>query len=133
MRRLTAMLTVCLCAFGACRGGAVHEPYDGVLAGAQRPAKHAAAAAPHDPETEPIASEVHVPWTIALLSNAKTSARKKSGRVIVVDSKPAAPPVLVQELNLQAQELDVQLAADPGPDEKPAALKTCSGVVNRRS
>jgi glucose/arabinose dehydrogenase len=126
MRRTTAILTVCLCALAGCRGSAAQEPYDGVIAGAQRP-EQAAIPVPQAAESTPIASDIDVPWTIALLSNAKSSPVKKTGKVIVAETDPDRPGTLVGDA-------DLRVAIDPGSaEEKPATPKTCSGVVNRRS
>lgn len=133
MRRTTAILrtstilTLCLGAAAGCSGGAAQERYDGVIAAARRPAKAPANPARQPPEAEPIASEVDVPWTIALLSNAKTSSVKKAGKVVVVDIESDVPEAIVQEA-------DFHVAVNPRPaGDKPATSKTCSGVVNRRS
>lgn len=126
MRRTTAILTVCLCAVAGCRGGAAQEPYDGVIAAARRPVT-AAVPAPQASEVEPIASEVDVPWAIALLSDAGSAAVKKAGKVIVVDTEPDVPESVVPAV-------DLHVAADPGSaEEKPATPKACSGVVKTRS
>jgi glucose/arabinose dehydrogenase len=125
MRRTTAILAVCFCAVTGCRGGAAQEPYNGVIAAAQRAAKAAIPA--QAPEAEPIASEIDVPWAIALLSDAKTPVVKRRGRVIVVDTEHDVPETI-------AEDADLRVAVDPGSAaEKPATPKTCNGVVNRRS
>jgi hypothetical protein len=127
MRRTTAILTVCLSAAAGCSGGAAQEPYDGVIAAARRPAKAAANPAQQPPEPQPTASEIDVPWTIALLSNAKTSSVKKAGKVTVVDIESGVPERIVRAA-------DFHVAVNPrSAGEKPATSKTCSGVVNRRS
>jgi glucose/arabinose dehydrogenase len=127
MRRATVMLTVCLCAVAGCRGGAAQEPYDGVLAAAQRPIKATATVTPLAPEVEPIASEVDVPWAIALLSDAETPAVRKPAGTIVADVEPEAPETI-------ADEAHVHVAVGPrSAEERPAPPKTCSGVVKSRS
>jgi glucose/arabinose dehydrogenase len=127
MRRTTTILTVCLCVVGGCRGGAAQEPYDGVLAAAKRPATSARAPVAQTPEPEVVATEVDVPWAIALLSDGKLPAIKKAAKVIGVDNGPDSPETI-------AAEADLHVAIDPEPAyEKPATPKTCSGVVNRRS
>jgi glucose/arabinose dehydrogenase len=127
MRRRTAILTVCLCAVAGCRGGAAQEPYDGMLAAAQRPVTTRAVPAPQVPQAEPTASEVDVPWAIALLSDAKATALGKPGKVIIVDSEPESPEML-------AHDADLHVAGDPASAvERPATPKTCSGVVKSRS
>jgi glucose/arabinose dehydrogenase len=123
---MTAMLTVSLCAAAGCRGGAAQEPYYGVIAAAQQPVERAATPAPQATDPQPMASEVDVPWSIALVSNAKMASARKPAKVVVVEAKPDAAP--------DAQELDLQLASDPAlTEEKAAAPKTCNGVVIRRS
>lgn len=126
MRRTTAILTVCLCAAAGCRGGVAQEPYDGMLA-ARRPTASAPIPARQAPDSEPIASEVDVPWVIALLSDAKTSATTQADTAIVVDSEPDPPETIVEET-------DLNVAIDPTSlEEKPATRKVCSGVVKTRS
>jgi hypothetical protein len=70
-----------------------------------------------------------------LLSDAPERPIKRSGRVTIVEAEPLAadaPEVI-------AQDADVHVALEPEPpegkpsDEKPAAPKACTGVVNRRS
>jgi hypothetical protein len=113
MRRMTAIVAVCVSALTGCQGG-----------GSQGPA---AVPAPQASEVEPIASEVRVPWAIALVSDARTPAPKKPGKVIVVDVERDAPEAVVQTV-------DLHVAVDPRPAaEKPATPKTCSGVVKTRS
>jgi glucose/arabinose dehydrogenase len=127
MRRTTAILAMCVCAAAGCRRGAAQEPYDGAIAAATGPARPAVIDAAQTPEAWPIASEVDVPWTIALLSNAKTAAVKKTGKVMRVDKERDVAETIVKDA-------DLYLAVDPGSaEEKPATPKTCSGVVNRRS
>jgi hypothetical protein len=124
MRRMTAMLTLWLSAAAGCRGGAAQEPYDGVIVAAQRPAD--AAATPQAAEPPQIASEIDVPWSIALLSNAKTATARKPAKVLAEAEPEAIDP--------DAHDLDLQLAGDPTvADEKPTTPKTCNGVVIRRS
>jgi hypothetical protein len=78
-------------------------------------------------EAKLIASEVNVPWAIALLSDAETPTARKHGNVIIVDTDRDVPGTL-------AEDADLQVAVDPEPAEvKPAAPRACSGVVNRRS
>jgi hypothetical protein len=125
MRRMTAMLTLWLSAAAGCRGGAAQEPYDGVIVAAQRPADAAATAAPQAQPPQ-IASEIDVPWSIALLSNAKTATARKPAKVLAEAEPEAIDP--------DAHDLDLQLAGDPTvADEKPTTPKTCNGVVIRRS
>jgi hypothetical protein len=127
MRRTTAILAMCVCAAAGCRGGAAQEPYDGVIAAATGPARPGVIDPAQAPEARPIASEVDVPWTIALLSNAKTAAVKKTRNVMRVDKEPDVAETIVKEA-------DLYLTVDrESADEKPATPKTCSGVVNRRS
>ena len=124
MRRATAVLAVCLCAITGCRGGAAQEPYDGVVVTGRA---SATVAVPSDPVEEPIASEVDIPWTIALLSDGA--------------ARPAAspPPVTVAEreaevdVSIPEVSLDLQLAVDHSADDKPRAIKVCPGVVKGRS
>ena len=127
MRRTTAILTVSVCALTGCQGSGAQEPYDGVIAAAQRSAKPAPTPTPQAPETKPIASEVDVPWAIALLSDATAPPASKPGQVIQVDTEPDLPETVVQAAHLD-------IAVDPGPAEgKPTTPKTCSGVVKTRS
>lgn len=127
MRRSTTILTACLAAAAGCWGGGAQEPYDGLLAAAKRPAKLAAIRAPQVPEGEVIASELDVPWTIALLSSAKTGGSRKVTRAIVADAER-------DERETTVPELELHVAAEPRQAEgRPEAAKTCSGVVNRRS
>jgi hypothetical protein len=127
MRRVTAILTVCLVAVAGCQGSAAQEPYDGVIAAVQRPAKAPVVPELRSPEAEPIASEVDVPWAIALLSDAMPAPVKKPGKVIVVDVDADVPETVVQAV-------DLDVAVDPpSAAEKPATPKTCSGVVKSRS
>jgi hypothetical protein len=126
MRRTTAILTVCLCAAAGCRGSAAQEPYDGVIVTAKRPGKQVmppSIAA----EATPMASEVDVPFSIALLSNAKTAVARKASSVVVVEADPEVREITVEEVH-------IRFAIDPGPtEEKPAAPKACTGVVKTRS
>ena len=125
MRRTTAVLAVCFCALTGCRGGVAQEPYDGVIAAA-RPAS-AAVPTPQETEAAPIASEVDVPWAIALLSDAARPTVKKPAKVVVVDAEPDVPEML-------AQEGDFHLVVGPEPAaERRERPKTCSGVVKTRS
>jgi glucose/arabinose dehydrogenase len=127
MRRMTAMLTLWLSAAAGCRGGAAQEPYDGVIVAAQRHADPAATTAPQAAELLQMASGIDVPWSIALLSNAKTATARKPAKVLVVEAEREAT-------DPDAHDLDLQLASDPTlADEKPTTPKTCNGVVIRRS
>jgi glucose/arabinose dehydrogenase len=132
MRRANAILVVLFCAVTGCRGTGAQEPYDGLVAAARRPSKALPAPAARAPEAQPIASEVDVPWTIALLSDAKAPRPKRSGKLVVVDREAEATVAT-------AHDAGVYVAAGPHPlddkstAEKPAAPKSCSGVVNRRS
>jgi hypothetical protein len=113
MWRRTAILAAYVCALTGCQGG-----------GSQGPV---AVPAPQASEVEPIASEVPVPWAIALLSDAMPPAPKKPGKVIVVDIELDASEAVVQTV-------DLHVAVDPrSAAEKPATPKTCSGVVKTRS
>jgi hypothetical protein len=116
------MLAVCLCTITGCRGGAAQEPYDGVVVSGPATTSVAAPAAPAD---EPIASEVDIPWTIALLSDA-ASRPAASPPLIVVESDPAS--VVIPEGSV-----DLQLAVDHGGDDKRTVIKVCPGVVKGRS
>jgi glucose/arabinose dehydrogenase len=127
MRRMTAILTLSLCAVAGCQGGGAQEPYDGLMTVAPRRATAAAAPAPQAPDTEPIASAVDVPWTIALLSDPGRPAAAKRGEAASVDGASDVAATI-------AEEADLHVAVDPGPvDEKPASPKACSGVVKTRS
>ena len=126
MRRTTAILTVCLCALAGCQGGGAQEPYDGVLAAARRPMR-AAVVVPQAPEAAPIASEVDVPWSIALLSDAKRPRPTKHGKAILANTGPGAAETIAEDTNLH-------VAIDPrSAEDKAATPKTCSGVVKSRS
>jgi glucose/arabinose dehydrogenase len=127
MRRTTAILTVSLCAVAGCRGGGAQEPYDGMLAAAQRPAVSAPAPVAPTPEPEVVPSEVDVPWTIALLSDANAPRVTKAGNATVLDTEPAVSETM-------ADEADFRVAIDPrSAEERPATPKTCNGVVKSRS
>jgi glucose/arabinose dehydrogenase len=132
MRRTNAILVVLLCAVTGCRGTGAQEPYDGMVAAARRPSKAPPAPAAEAPEAQPIASEVDVPWTIALLSDAKAPRAKRSGKLVVVDREDEATIAI-------AHDADLYVATGPHPPddkstaEKPAAPKSCSGVVKSRS
>jgi glucose/arabinose dehydrogenase len=129
MWRTAAILTTCVCAVAGCRGGAAQEPYDGMVARARRPADSVAVPPRQAPEAAPIASEADVPWTIALLSNAKSVPVKKPGRVIVVETEPDLEPS-----EATAEEADVHFAVDRAPtEERLTTPKTCNGVVKTRS
>lgn len=131
MRRATAVLAACLCAITGCRGGAAQEPYDGVVVSSRTPAAVPLPAMPAD-ETEPIASEVDIPWTIALLSDG---ARRPEPRrhVSVVNGDPHVEVEVDIEVPVIDVSVDLQLAVDHSTDPKPAAIKVCPGVVKRRS
>jgi hypothetical protein len=122
--RTSAILTVCFCAVAGCQGGAAQEPYDGAMVAV----RHSAVAAPVAQTPEPeIASEIDVPWAIALLSDAKAARVRKPGKVVRVETEP---DVSVRS----AEDADLQFAIDPRyADEKPATPKACSGVVKSRS
>jgi hypothetical protein len=83
-------------------------------------------------EAEPIAAEAGVPWAIALLSDEPKPPARRSGKVVVVDARD-------DESVAAGQEIDLYVVAEPDPsdarlvEKKPAAPKSCSGVVNRRS
>jgi hypothetical protein len=130
MRRTTAILTICFCAVTGCRGGEAQESYDGAVAAAQRAVDRAPIPARRAPAVDAIALGRDVPWTIALLSDAKAAPPvKRTHRVIDVDTEPE------RDLrDLSSEDADVYLAVDPGPvDETPAAPRTCNGVVKTRS
>jgi hypothetical protein len=130
MRRTTAILTVCLCAVAGCEGGAAQEPYDGVIAATRRPVS-ASIAGPQAPEAASIEAEVDVPWSIALLSDAKRPRAKNGGKVIVVGAASDVPPETPETI---ADEAGFHVAVGPRPsEEKPTTPKTCSGVVKTRS
>jgi hypothetical protein len=92
------------------------------------------------PDTIRMASEVDVPWAIALLSDRKApmvKRSKQSKRVVVA----ARRTPLVTDPTADEVSLDVVLAQPHDPtevkpatavDAKPPAQKAC-GVVNRRS
>lgn len=129
-RAAAAVLAVSLLAIAGCRGGAAREPYDGVVGtrgalrgvtGVESPAQDA----------EPMASEVDVPWTIALLSEGEAAQPLGEHRDVTppdpeltADAQPSAPEV--------PADLEVAVEHDR-PDEKPPAAKSCTGVVKGRS
>lgn len=136
MRRTSAILVLLFMGTTGCRGTEAQVPYHGPVATTQRAVK--AAAAVGAPAAEPIASEPNAPWSIALLADIPErpiTAAKRSGKVTIVQAEPE-PTV---EVDTIAHEADVHVAVQPDPvddrpaDEKPAAPKACSGVVNRRS
>jgi hypothetical protein len=135
MRRTSAMLVVLLSGVTGCSGTEAQVPYDRLVAVAQRPARTAPAPAVQVPEAEPIAPASNAPWAIALLSDAPERPIKRSGKVTIVE----AEPVPGDEPEVISHEADVHVAFEPEApdekpaDEKPAAPKACSGVVNRRS
>ena len=134
MRREIAILAVALSTLTACTGGAAQEPLtDAVVpphaAKAPAPSPQAPAA-----EAEPIAAEVDVPFTIALLSSAKTAGGRSGGRVIVGDREPELGVTGLHERvrDDAVDDTHFHVAIDV-VDETPAPAKSCSGVVNRRS
>lgn len=132
MRRTSAILVVLFCAVSGCRDSEAQEPSHGVVATDQRPSKALPAPPAPAPEAEPIASEVDVPWTIVLLSDARAPRAKRSGKLVIVDREDDATVAI-------AHDADLYIAAGPHPAddksaaEKPAAPKSCSGVVKSRS
>jgi hypothetical protein len=135
MRRTSAMLVVIFSGVTGCSGTEAQVPHDLLIAVAQRPAGTAPAPVVQAPVAEPIAQASNAPWAIALLSDAPERPIKRSGRVTIVE----AEPVPADEPKAILQEADVHVALEPEPpdgkptDEKPAAPKACTGVVNRRS
>jgi hypothetical protein len=135
MRRTSAVLVVLFSGVTGCSGTEAQVPYDHSVAVAQRPAGTAPAPVVQAPVAEPIAPASNAPWAIALLSDAPERPIKRSGKVTIVE----AEPVPADEPAVISQEADVHVALEPEPpdgkpaDEKPAAPKACSGVVNRRS
>ena len=88
-----------------------------------------AAAIPAAEEAEPMASEVDVPWSIALLSDADAPLAKDPGRVVVVEGGPEVhEPASAEDVT----GLEVVVDHYHG-DEKPTTPKSCSGVVKGRS
>lgn len=137
MRRTSAILVMLLPGVIGCRDTEAQVPYDGLIAAAQGSAMTAPAVS--TPTAEPIASEPNAPWSIALLPDIPERPIKRarrSGRVTIVQAEPEA----TVEPEAIAHEADVHVALQPEPvvddrpaEEKPAAPKSCSGVVNRRS
>jgi hypothetical protein len=79
---------------------------------------------------EPIASEVDVPWTIALLSDAEARPVEEHDGVVYVEPITA---VVEPTPDDDASDLEVAFEHDR-PDEKPpTSAKSCSGVVKGRS
>ena len=126
MRRTGAILALCTCVLAGCRGSEAQEVQRGGLREAERHVSSLAV------EAEPIAAEAGVPWAIALLSDEPKPPARRSGKVVVVDARD-------DESVAAGQEIDLYVVAEPDPsdarlvEEKPAAPKSCSGVVNRRS
>jgi hypothetical protein len=135
MRRTSAMLVMLLSGVTGCSGTEAQVPDDRLVAAAQRPEGTAPAPAVQAPVAEPIAPASNAPWAIALLSDAPERPIKRSGKVTIVE----AEPVPTDEAEVISHEADVHVALEPEApdekpvDEKPAAPKACSGVVNRRS
>jgi hypothetical protein len=110
-----------------CRGGAAQEPYDGVVV-TTRGLSAQPIAAPEVNEAEPMASEVDVPWSIALLSDAEPPRVEHAARVMIVDRA-----LVAHEATGDEDPADLQLAVDHVADEKPSTAKSCAGVVKGRS
>ena len=127
MRRATALLAACLCGITGCQGGAAQEPYDGIVVTGPASTTVGVPPAAPPPADEPIASEVDIPWTIALLSDDAARVPKAPRPVLVVERAPATVQPL-PEISI-----DLQLAADHRADGKPATVKVCPGVVKGRS
>jgi hypothetical protein len=129
MRRMTAVVAVCLCAVTGCRGGAAQEPYDGIGTVARAPSSAVPVPQVPAPAVEPIASEVDVPWTIALLSDVE--ARHVEARGDVVHDEPVAT---AEESRLE-ESVDLEVVVEHDLlQEKPAtSAKSCPGVVKGRS
>ena len=125
MRRAVT-LAVCFFATAACRGGAAQEasPVAKVPAAIQAPA------------AEPtMAGEIHVPWSIALLSDEPRPATKRSRAAAAADAAPAMPQRAAREAAADVQVVvDLEHAdATPAAGDSAQPARTCSGVVNRRS
>jgi hypothetical protein len=122
MRRAVAFLTVCLCAGVGCRGGVAQERYDGFGVTTRSPAAPA-------PVAEAMASEVDVPWTLALLSDGQGRPVDAPGDVVRDERVASAEEPGFQD----AVDLEVAFEHDR-LDEKPATSpKSCPGVVKGRS
>ena len=139
MRRTNAIVVTVLCATIGCRGSEAQEPYDGVMATGPAASIRVATQIAQAADTIVMASEVDVPWAIALLSDGKASAVKRPKRVVVAQraqrarrvTKPATAAASLEVVFGQPHDhADEKPAA--APDAKPAAPKAC-GVVNRRS
>lgn len=135
MRRTSAVLMLFFGGITGCRGSEAQVPYDGLVAVGQRPAQTAPVLAAQTEAAEPLAAEPNVPWAIALLSDAPERPPKRSGKVTILAAKPEprpTPGAIAHEADihiaLESDEADEKSAA-----AKPAAPKSCSGVVNRRS
>ncbi len=131
MRRMTAVVAVCLCTVTGCRGGAAQEPYGGIGTVARAPSSAVPVPQTLVPAVEPIASEVDVPWTIALLSDAETGPLESRSD----DARDEAVAAVVEEAAAEEPPADFELAFEHDrPDEKPVtSAKTCPGVVKGRS
>jgi hypothetical protein len=135
MRRMTAVVAVCLCAVAGCRGGAAQEAYDGVAAVRRAPASAVPVPEPPPVAPEPIASEVDVPWTLALLSDGETRPGETHPAEARGDAVRDDAIAAVEESAAEEPPADLELAFDHDrPDEKPAtSAKSCTGVVKGRS
>jgi len=127
--RAAMILVACLCATSACRNGAAQGPYDGVVVTGRNAPQLVPPSVAAPADAEPMAAEVDLRWTIALLSDAEATQIEAARRVTLLDAEPVVEDPIPDDV-----EADLQLAADPhGVDEKPAASKSCTGVVKGRS
>jgi glucose/arabinose dehydrogenase len=130
MRRMTAVVAICLCTVTGCRGGAAQEPYDGISVTTRGPSTAVPIPKASALTSEPMASEVNVPWTIALLSDAEVRTVEEHDGVVHVE-----PAAAVEEPSAEDEPPDLEVAVEHDrPDEKqPANAKSCPGVVKGRS
>jgi hypothetical protein len=130
MRRMTAVVAICLCAVTGCRGGAAQEPYDGISVTTRGPSTAVPIPNGSALTPEPMASEVDVPWTLALLSDAELRTVEEHDGLMHVE--PAAR-VEAPSAEDEPSDLEVALEHDRPNEKHPANAKSCSGVVKGRS
>jgi hypothetical protein len=128
MRRATAIVAVCACAVTGCRGGVTPERYDGAVVRTRSPSTVVVDRSAPAPTAEPIASEVDVPWTIALLSDVE--AQPGNDRDNTRDARPAGA---TEDPSLEGTPTDLDIVVDAAGDRPAGTTKSCPGVVKGRS
>jgi hypothetical protein len=129
---MSGILVGLLCMVTGCSGTEAQEPSPDLSAAAPRAVKRAPVPPAQASEPTSIA-DMNVPWAIALLSDAPEPPRKKPSRkVTVVVTQPPAPSAIEQEADLHVA-IKTASVIDKPVEEKPAPVKVCPGVVNRRS